>query len=156
MTPAKLLGEWLFNVLGGVFVENGTLYLTGEVDNATLVVDNVTVDNGDIVGYSLTEGRVYPIATKEDVKCPYVIYDSVAVQYGETKDGPYAQSVTARILAVDKTQAGAEGIADKAEKLLSGAPVKTLGSACKLEARANGYDAATREYLEELRITIEL
>lgn len=155
--PTKILGKWLFDTLGGVFVENATLYMPGSVDNATADISGVDgVVDRELIGYSITDGRVFPIATKEEVKCPYVVYDSMEVRYSRTKDGQYPDSVHARVLLVDKTQRGAEELADIAESKLANAKVPALRSTCYVESRKVGFDPDTREYLEELRITIQL
>lgn len=158
MTKAtKLLGQWLFDTLGGVFVENATLYMPGSIDGVTAeAIGAAGVVDGELIGYSITDGRIFPIATKEEVQCPYVVYDSMEVRYSRTKDGQYPDSVYARVLLVDKTQGGAERLADIAEAKLANAKVPTLSSTCYVESRKVGFDPGAREYLEELRISIEL
>lgn len=157
MKATKILGKWLFDTLGGVFVENATLYMPGSVDGATAkAMGAADVADGELIGYSITDGRVFPIVTKEEVKCPYVVYDSMEVRYSRTKDGQFPASVHARVLLVDKTQRGAEELADIAEAKLANAKVPALRSTCYVESRKVGFDPGTREYLEELRITIEL
>lgn len=154
--PTKLLGQWLFEKLGGVFVENATLYIPGSVDGITASTSDASIVDKELIGYSMTDGRVYPIATKEDVKCPYIIYDSMEVRYVRTKDGQHPDSVHARVLIVDKTQSSAEHLADIAESKLANARMPDLRSTCYVDSRKVGFDPGTREYLEELRISIEL
>lgn len=156
MKPGRIVGDWLFASLAGIFVEGATLYAPrGAVSDGVLDLD-ATLQDGALVGYSLTEGRVFPIATKEDVKAPYVIYDSITVNYEATKDGSFPDSLTCRVLCVDRGYAAVEALADAVEATLGNAWVDGIGSSLQLNSRRSDFDVATGEYLEELRFSITI
>ncbi len=157
MKPSKIISDWLFATLGGIFVEGGTLYVPkGYVSEGTLTAIGATVEDGALVGYSLTEGRVYPLATKEDVKAPYVIYDNIVVTYEATKDGSLPDSLSFRVLCVDRGYGAVESLADAVEEALNNALVEGFGSGLSLLSRGSEYDASTGEYVEELRFSITI
>ncbi len=157
MKPKKIISEWLFARLAGVFVEGATLYVpNGSVGDGFLTADGVEVEDGKLVGYSITEGRVYPIATKEDVKAPYVTYDNISVIYDATKDGAEPESLTCRVLCVDRSYTAVDILADAVEASLNNAWVAELGSALMMTSRRSDFDASTGEYVEELFLSINL
>jgi hypothetical protein len=159
MKPSSILSRWLFETLAGTFVEGTTLYITpaevtlGSIDVPTATVDKTLLKVG---GYSITDGQVYPIASKSEIKGAYVIYDSIKVLYESTKDGTEPSSITARILAVDKGYEKVDALADAIEARLANAYIKGLGSSIVLESRSTGYDADTGEFLCEIRISVNI
>jgi hypothetical protein len=155
MRPSKAISDWLFATLGGVFVENATLYVPrGAVSEGVLNVVGATVQDGALVAYSITEGRVYPIATREDVKTPYMTYDNITVSYEATKDGAEPDGLSFRVLCVERDYDAVVALADAVAGKLNNAWVDILSSALTLTSRRSSFDAATGEYLEEL--TFEL
>lgn len=158
MKPRKILSRWLFDTLAGTFVEGTTLYVSAaEYKSGELVLDGeVEDDTLNPAGYSLTEGRVYPMTTKDDVKTPYVVYDSIETLYDNTKDGNKPSSVTARVLCVDRSSNAAEALADAVEDALNDAFVEGLDDTCAVISRRADYDAGTGEFLEEIRIRIDV
>ena len=157
MKPKKIISEWLFARLAGVFVEGATLYVpNGSVGDGFLAADGVEIEDGRLVGYSITEGRVYPIATKEDVRAPYVTYDNISVVYDVTKDGSEPESLTCRVLCVDRSYTAVDALADAVEAELNNAWVAELDSALMMTSRRSDFDASTGEYVEELFLTINL
>ena len=157
MSPKRVVGEWLFSKLAGVFVEGATLYVPkGLVTEGVLNPGEAEVADGKLVGYSLTEGRVYPIATKEDVRAPYVTYDNITVNYEATKDGSYPDNLTCRVLCVDRGYTLVEALADAVEATLNNAWVEAVGSEILLSSRTSDCDPSTGEYIEELRFSITL
>lgn len=158
MKPSKILSRWLFKALAGTFVEGTTLYV-----GAAEAKDNVLTMNGEVTGstlssagYSITDGRVYPLATKEDVKTPYVVYDSIETLYERTKDGTVPSAITARVLCVDKSCTAVEAIADAVEATLADAYIEGFDDSVVMTSRRCDYDAGTAEFLEEIRIRIDL
>lgn len=157
MKPKKVISEWLFARLAGVFVEGATLYVpNGSVGDGFLTADGVEIEDGRLVGYSITEGRVYPIATKEDVRAPYVTYDNISVVYDVTKDGSEPESLTCRVLCVDRSYTAVDALADAVEAEINNAWVTELDSALMMTSRRSDFDASTGEYVEELFLTINL
>ena len=155
--PAKIISDWLFSTLAGVFVEGSTLYVPkGSVSEGVLASGNIDVKDSRIVGYSITAGRVYPLATKEDVKTPYVTYDSITVNYDATKDGCFPSSLTFRVLCVEKTYTAVDALADAVEDALNNAYVDELDSELIITTRASEYDAGVGEFVEELKFSITL
>ena len=155
--PTTLLNKALFGLLAGTFVEGATLYVNrGTAEMGALELPG-TVEDGvlKIEGYSITNGQIYPLASKNDIKGAYLIYDSIEVAYSGTKDGREPSSVSARVLAVDKTYGGVEALADAIEEKLSGAYVAGLGE-IELLSRGSDYDASRGDFLEEIKIYIEL
>lgn len=153
----KELSVWLFEALRGMYTSGVTLYvgalqaaqaaleLPGDVNDVTLTL------TGEILGGNET----YPMCTKEEVKTPYITYDNIEVIYASTKDGAYPDSVSARVLCVHKTFTDAETLCDSVVARINGATIPALGRV-KVTTRRADYDDGTREYLEELRITVEL
>lgn len=157
MKPGKIISDWLFATLAGVFVENATLYVPkGAVSDSVLSLDSAVVRDGKFVGYSMTEGRVFPLATKENVKTPYITYDNIAVAYVPTKDGSVPDSLTCRVLCVDRGYTEVGALADAVEVALNNAWVEGLGGALLLDSRRSNFDTATGEYLEELFFSITI
>lgn len=157
MRPSKAISDWLFATLGGVFVENATLYVPrGAVSEGVLNVVGATVQDSALVAYSITEGRVYPIATREDVKTPYMTYDNITVSYEATKDGAEPDGLSFRVLCVERDYDAVVALADAVEGQLNNAWVDELDGALELTSRRSDYDAATGEYLEELRFSITI
>lgn len=155
MRPSKAISDWLFATLGGVFVENATLYVPrGAVSEGVLNAVGATVQDGALVAFSMTEGRVYPIATREDVKTPYMTYDNITVTYEATKDGAEPDGLSFRVLCVERDYDAVVALADAVAGKLNNAWVDILASALALTSRRSSFDAATGEYLEEL--TFEL
>lgn len=155
MRPSKAISDWLFATLGGVFVENATLYVPrGAVSEGVLNAVGATVQDGALVAYSITEGRVYPIVTREDVKTPYMTYDNITVTYEATKDGAEPDGLSFRVLCVERDYDAVVALADAVAGKLNNAWVDILASALALTSRRSSFDAATGEYLEEL--TFEL
>lgn len=159
MKVKNIMSGWLFNVLGGSFIENKTLY----VGRAEAAAAQLNLEEGDVAekqlnvaGISITDGRVFPVASLAEVKTPYVVYDSIDVQYERTKDGSYPSGATARVLCVDKTYSGAEALADKAEALLADQFVAPLNGECLVTSRGSDYDANTGDFFESIRIRVEL
>ena len=157
MTPRKILSNWLFSALAGTFVEGVTLYINrGQASDALLNVEGAEVTEEKLVtGYSITNGRVYPIATRQEVKAPYVVYDSIRTTYSSTKDGTFPSSITARVMCVDKDYEAVGALADTVEARLDGAGVDSLG-VIEMTSRSSDYDASTDEFVEELIIKIDL
>ena len=156
-TPKKILCEWLFAELAGTFVEGLTLYLPmGGVAESVLDAQQLSVTGGKLSGYSVTEGRIYPIATKEDVKAPYVTYDSLVVTYESTKDGVEPDKVSFRILCVDRSYTAVEALADAVETRVNNAYVVLLASCVEAVSRRSDFDSSTGEYIEELLFNINL
>ena len=113
MRPSKAISDWLFATLGGIFVENATLYVPrGAVSEGVLNAVGATVQDGALVAYSMTEGRVYPIATREDVKMPYMTYDNITVSYEATKDGAEPDGLSFRVLCVERDYDAVVALAD--------------------------------------------
>jgi hypothetical protein len=157
MKPKKVISEWLFARLAGVFVEGTTLYVpNGSVGDGFLAADGVEVEDGRLVGYSITEGRVYPIATKEDVRAPYVTYDNISVVYDVTKDGSEPESLTCRVLCVDRSYTAVDALADAVEAEINNAWVAELDGALMMTSRRSDFDASTGEYVEELFLSINM
>lgn len=157
MKPSKIVSEWLFSTLAGVFVEGATLYVPkGRSAEGVLTTQGGAVDDGKLIGYSITEGRVYPIATKEDVKSPYVTYDSITVNYEPTKDGAIPDSLSCRVLCVDRSYTAVEALADAVEGALNNAWVDELGSCLLMRSRRSDYDPSTGEFVENLNFSITL
>ena len=155
MKPSKVMSEWLFATLAGIFVEGVTLYVPkGRSAEGILSVQDGTVDDGKLIGYSITEGRVYPIATKEDVKAPYVTYDSIIINYESTKDGSIPDSLSCRVLCVDRGFTAVEALADAVEAALNNAWVDDLDSCLALRSRRSDFDPSTGEYVEDLNFSI--
>lgn len=153
----QLLSNWLFEVLGGTFVEGATLYVpAGQVEAARLGLEGVVEDSTLNIGYSITDGRVFPIATKSEVKAPYMVYDSIEVYYERTKDGSYPANVTARIVCVERSYTAAEALADAVEEKLADRCVESMGAECVVTSRGSDYDPNTGEFLEYIRIKVEL
>lgn len=154
----QLLNKWLFETLGGTFAEGATLYVpTAQVDAKKLELSEGAVE-GDVLstGSSVTDGRVFPIATKSEAKAPYIVYDSIEVYYERTKDGSYPASVTARVVCVERSYTMAEELADAVEELLCDKYVGPLDAECVVTSRGSDYDANTGEFLEYVRIKVEL
>lgn len=157
MKPKKIISEWLFSHLAGVFVEGVTLYVPGgQVADGVLSAEGMNSQGAELIGYSITAGRVYPIVTKEDVKAPYVTYDGITINYEITKDGSEPDNLTFRVLCVDRGYGAVEALADAVEAALNNAWVGELCSSLALTSRRSDYDAATGEYLEELRFVITI
>lgn len=157
MRPSRVISEWLFATLAGVFVEGATLYVPkGSSTEGVLNAMGATAEDGKLIGYSITEGRVYPIATKEDVKLPYVMYDNIVIDYEATKDGAEPETLSCRVMCVDRGYTAVEALADAVEGALNNAWVEGLDSALLLRQRRSGYDPATGEYVEELTFNIIL
>lgn len=157
MKPIQLLSQWLFARLAETFVEGGTLYVTkGQVDQGSLYLGDGEVTGDDLTAYSITDGRVYPLATKMEVKCPYIMYDGLETIYGRSKDGTFPESLQARVLCVAKDFGQAQNLADAVEARLDDAAIPSLGTIAELVSRRCDYDAGVDEYLEEIRIKVEL
>lgn len=156
MKVNRILGDWLFATLAGTFVEGATLYVpNGTVSEGVLNIDAAEQD-GSLVGYSLTNGRVFPIVVKENVKTPYVTYDNITVNYVATKDGSEPDNLTCRVLCVDRGYRDVEMLADAVEAMLNNAWVEGLRSTLLLDSRRSDYDPATGEFLEEMRFSITI
>lgn len=157
MRPNRVISEWLFATLAGVFVEGATLYVPkGSSTEGVLNAMGATAEDGKLIGYSITEGRVYPIATKEDVKSPYVMYDNIVISYESTKDGAEPDNLTFRVMCVDRSYTAVEALADAVEGVLNNAWVEDLGSCLLMRQRRSDFDPATGEYVEELNFYITL
>lgn len=157
MRPTKIISEWLFATLAGVFVERATLYVPkGSVVGAQLNLVGADVKDGEIIGYSITDGRVYPLATKEDVKAPYVTYDGITVSYEVTKEGSSPDAVSFRVLCVDRDYDATILLADAVEAELNNSFIAEVGSWLTLTSRGSDYDSQTGEFVEELRFSITL
>lgn len=159
MRPTTILSRWLFDNLAGTFVEESTLYVgRAEADMGVLNLSAGEVQDGElhISGYAIKDGQIYPLATKKDIKGAFVVYDNIEVMYGQTKDGPYAEQLTCRILCVDKTFHGVESLADAVEEKLSGAYIQELQGFVDILSRKAGYDPNTGEFLNELKLKVDL
>lgn len=157
MRPTRIISEWLFATLAGVFVEKATLYVPkGSVVGGRLNLEGADVEDGKIVGYSITDGRVYPLATKEDVKTPYVTYDGITVNYEVTKEGSAPDSMSFRVLCVERSFGSALALADSVEAALNNSFVAEVGSWLTVTSRSSDYDSQTGEFVEELRFSISL
>ena len=158
MKASKILSRWFFETLAGTFVEGTTLYVSAqEAERGELGLSG-TVDAGNltIAGYSITNGQVYPLATKKDIKGAYIIYDSIEISYDTTKDGTYPSAISARLLCVDGGFTTVEALADAVEDKMRDAWVPALDSTVELLTRRSDYDSNTNEYLEEIRIRLQL
>lgn len=157
MKPSTRLSQWLFDVLGGTFIEGSTLYVSdAAVEQGRLSLPGEVSDGIiDIGGYSVTDGRVFPLVSKDDIKGAYIVYDSITITYEGTKDGRYPSIISARILCVDKTYDNAEKLADSIEDVLDGRYVPELGC-IELLTRKSDYDPGRGDFLEEITISIEL
>lgn len=157
MRPTKIISEWLFATLAGIFVERSTLYVPkGSVVGGQLNLEGVDVKDGNLIGYSVTNGRVYPLATKEDVKTPYVTYDGITINYEVTKEGSAPDSVSFRVLCVERGFGAAVDLADAVEAELNNSYVAEVGSWLTVTSRSSDYDSQTGEFVEELRFSITL
>lgn len=101
------------------------------------------------------DAKVFALASKQEVQGSYVVYDSIEVQREYTKDGSYPVSVTARLLVVDRSLTTAEFLADSVEALLADGYIPNVGD-IRVTHRRSDYDSATGEYVEEIRITVEI
>lgn len=101
------------------------------------------------------DAKVFALASKQEVQGSYVVYDSIEVQREYTKDGSYPVSVTARLLVVDRSLTTAEFLADSVEALLADGYIPNVGD-IRVTQRRSDYDSATGEYVEEIRITVEI
>lgn len=110
----------------------------------------------ELAGAGVADGRIFRYTAKGEVKGGYILTDSVEVTYDGNKDCHYADGITARIVCVDKSEGGAENLADTIEELLDGAHIATLDGCIEVTARRCDYDAAIDEFLEEIRIKVEL
>lgn len=157
MRPSRVISEWLFATLAGVFVEGATLYVPkGAAAEGILEARGATLEDGKLIGYSITEGRIYPLATKEDVKSPYVTYDNISISYEATKDGAEPDELTCRVTCVDRSYTAVEALTDAVEAALNNAWIDELGSCLYLRQRRSDFDPATGEYVEELIFYITL
>lgn len=155
--PTTLLNKCLFELLAGTFVEGATLYVNRGTEEQGALGLAGTVKDGvlTIEGYSITGGQVYPLVSKSDIKGPYVVYDDIEVAYASTKDGREPSSVSARVLGVAKEYHAAEALADAIEEKLSGAYAPGLGE-IEIVSRRSDYDPSRGDFLEEIKIYIEL
>lgn len=157
MRPSWILSKWLFQSLAGTFVDGTTLCINvGEVAKGVLDLPIGSTEGVELIGYSIADLQIYPLASKSEIKGAYVIYDNIKTLYGRTKDGNYPNLLRARILCVDKTYSGVEALADAVESKVAGAYIEPLHSECNITSRGSDYDPATGEYLEELLIETEL
>lgn len=101
------------------------------------------------------DAKVFALASKQEVQGSYVVYDSIELQRQYTKDGSYPVSVTARLLVVDRSLTTAELLADSVEALLADGYIPNVGD-IRVNQRRSDYDSATGEYVEEIRITVEI
>ena len=101
------------------------------------------------------DATVFPLATRQEVSGPYVVYDSIELQRERTKDGSYPVAVTARILVVDKSYDSAEILADAVEAVLLDSVIPSMGD-IDVTARRSDFDPSTAEFLEEIRISVDL
>lgn len=101
------------------------------------------------------DAKVFALASKQEVQGSYVVYDSIELQRQYTKDGSYPVSVTARLLVVDRSLTTAEILADSVEAVLADGYIPNVGD-IHVTTRRSDYDSATGEYVEEIRITVEI
>lgn len=98
--------------------------------------------------------KCYPLRTKEPIEGAYIIVDQFDTQMDETKDGSFADSLTARILCVAKDHQGASALAVAVKSLINGLFIPSLGDVVQVVSRREGAEAD--EYLQELQIKIDL
>lgn len=157
MKPIKIISGWLFDMLAGTFVEGTTLYVgMGNVTEGVADMSDTVTDGAIIAGYALTDGRVYPLATKEDVKTPYVTYDDITLNYSATKDGSAPSDISFRVMCVERSYTGVDALADAVEAKLNNVWIGALSDYAQLQSRRPGYDPSTGEFIEELRFKIDI
>ena len=98
---------------------------------------------------------VFPLAIKKEVDGAYVLCDDFDLQREVTKDGTQPVSISARVLIVDKSLTTAEELADTVEAVLLNGIVPGMGD-IEVTSRRPDFDTATGEYVEEIRLTINL
>lgn len=154
--PSRILSDWLFSTLAGAFIENGCLYTPGSHDGGAVIIPG-TYNNGEFSLESgpIAGGKVYPLAVKEEVKAPYIVYDDISTRFEGTKDGRYPSEVSFRILVVAKTFNEAEEISEAVESAVGRGRVPDLGFV-NTESIRCGYDSGSGGYLEEIRCLINL
>lgn len=157
MKPIKIISDWLFGMLAGTFVEDTTLYVgMGSVTDGIVSMSDTVTDGEVIAGYALTGGRVYPLATKDDVKTPYVTYDDIVLNYGLTKDGAEPSDLTFRVICVERSYTGVGALADAVVAKINNTWIAEFCDYVQMQSRRPGYDPSTGEFLEELRFKIEI
>ena len=154
--PSIIISDWLFSTLAGAFVENGCLYTPESCDGGAVIIPG-TYNNGEFSLESgpIAGGKVYPLAVKEEVKAPYIVYDDISTRFESTKDGRYPSEVSFRILVVAKTFNEAEEIAEAVESVVTSRKIPELGFVA-VEGIRCGYDAGSGGYLEEMSCSINL
>lgn len=98
--------------------------------------------------------KCYPLRTKEPIDGAYIIVDQFDTLMDETKDGSFADSLTARILCVAKDHQGASSLAIAVKSLINNLFVPSLGDTIQVVSRRE--DAEADEYLQELQLKIDL
>lgn len=157
MRPSTVLSRWLFEELAGTFVEGATLYVPrSAVEDGGIVIDGEVDENTQTVEvYSITGGRVFPLASKNDIEGAYMVYDSIEVMYESTKDGREPSGISFRILAVDCTYDGVEALADAIEAAMEGATVPELGDV-EIYTRRSDFTPERGDYIVEFKLSISL
>ena len=98
---------------------------------------------------------VFQLASKTEVQGAYAAFGGMEVRWERTKDGSYPVSVSASVSIVDESLTTVDMLADAVEAMLLDSTVTQLGDVC-VDSRRSDYDAATGEYIEEIKLTIYL
>ena len=101
------------------------------------------------------DATVFPLATKQEVNGAYIMYDSIELLYERTKDGNYPIAVNARVLAVDKSYDSVELLADTVEAMLVDGVIPEMGDVI-VASRRSDFDPSTAEFIEEIKISVDI
>ena len=93
--------------------------------------------------------RIYPYTTREEINAPHAVYDGVSVTYADTKEGSYAESVSATIHANASDYSLSIAMASAIVDVL-------LEKDAHVDAVNCDYNDAANMYVHNISITIQL
>jgi hypothetical protein len=98
--------------------------------------------------------NIFPLRTKEAVKGGYIVIDSFETVNSSTKDGVFPESLSARLLCVDKTYSSASALAASVESVIKSLYIPQFGDVLAVVQKKEGIEG--EEFLQELIIKIDL
>ena len=98
--------------------------------------------------------NIFPLRTKEAVKGGYIVIDSFETVNSSSKDGFFPESLSARLLCVDKTYSSVSALAARVEAVIKSLYIPQFDDVLAVVQKKEGTEGD--EFLQELIIKIDL